>query len=110
MLAIAAARLGFSPVLALDHDPAAAEATEENARRNGVEVDARLADVLAEPAPATDVAVANIALEAIPQLPLRASLVVTSGYLAADEIALPAYRHVERRTREGWAADLFRSH
>ena len=34
VLAIAAARLGFEPVFALDNDPAATEATLANARRN----------------------------------------------------------------------------
>ena len=36
VLAIAAARLGWAPVLACDSDPAAVEATRENAAVNGV--------------------------------------------------------------------------
>ncbi len=40
ILAIAAAKLGAQPVLALDNDPVAVQATEENVRRNG------LADVI----------------------------------------------------------------
>ena len=36
VLAIAAAKLGFGPVTAVDHDAAALEATRENARANGV--------------------------------------------------------------------------
>ena len=40
VLAIVAARLGFGPVLALDYDPLAVTATSENARRNGVELEA----------------------------------------------------------------------
>ncbi len=35
VLALAAARLGFAPVVALDHEAAAVEATLENARANG---------------------------------------------------------------------------
>ena len=39
VLAIAAARLGFAPVAALDVEVAAVEATRENANRNGVALD-----------------------------------------------------------------------
>ena len=39
VLAIAAAKLGWAPVLGVDHDPLAVEATRENARVNGVDVD-----------------------------------------------------------------------
>ena len=44
VLAIAAARLGFAPVTALDHDPKALEATARNAAANGVSVECRLGD------------------------------------------------------------------
>lgn len=37
ILAIAAARLGFSPILCVDNDPLAVEAAQENVRRNKVE-------------------------------------------------------------------------
>jgi ribosomal protein L11 methyltransferase len=108
VLAIAAARLGFAPVIALDVDPDAVAATEENARLNGVELDVRLGDALAGPLPETDVAVANITGEALPWLPLRSELAITSGYLAGEDVSLPAYEQEERRVLEGWAADLFR--
>jgi ribosomal protein L11 methyltransferase len=108
VLGIAAAKLGFGPVTAIDVDPAAIAATDENARRNGVELDLRLADALAESWPATDVAVANLTGEAVPWVPLRSAVAITSGYLAGDEISLPAYRREERRVLEAWAADLFR--
>ena len=39
VLAIAAAKLGFGPVSAIDHDPAALEATRANAAANGVALD-----------------------------------------------------------------------
>jgi len=110
VLAIAAATLGFGPVVALDNDPAAVEATQANASRNGVRLEARLADALAGPLPETDVAVANLTGEALPWLPLRSALVIASGYLAGEEIGLPAYARAERRTLDGWAADLFRRH
>jgi ribosomal protein L11 methyltransferase len=108
VLAIAAAKLGFAPVVALDSDPAAIETAEENAGLNGVELELRLADALAGPLPETDVSVANITGEALPWLPLRSALAVTSGYLASEGVRLPAYAPAERRVLDGWAADLFR--
>jgi ribosomal protein L11 methyltransferase len=107
VLAVAAAKLGFAPVIAVDNEAASVEATAKNAERNGVAVEARLADGLAGPLPDADVAVANIAGEAVPWLALRSPLAITSGYLAGDEIGLAAYVHVERRRLDGWAADLF---
>jgi ribosomal protein L11 methyltransferase len=107
VLAIAGAKLGFGPVTALDVDPAAVAATEANAARNGVSLDARLADGL-ETLPAADVAVANITGEAVPWLPLRSPLAITSGYLDGQDVSLPAYRRAQRIVREGWAADSWR--
>ena len=60
VLSIVAAKLGFTPVIALDADENAVAATIANAAANGVEVDARQANVLDGEAPATQVAVANI--------------------------------------------------
>ena len=108
VLAIAAVRLGFAPVIALDHDPSAIEATERNAAANGAAVDCRLADGLGEPLPSADVAVANISAAAVGRLLplLDARAVVTSGYLEQDEPMLGRYRRRERRSRDGWAADV----
>jgi ribosomal protein L11 methyltransferase len=110
VLAIAAARLGFAPVIAMDVDPDAVDATAENAGRNRVELDVRLADALTQSLPETDVAVANITGEALPWLPLRSALAITSGYLVAEEVSLPAYRREHRRELEGWAADTWLRH
>jgi ribosomal protein L11 methyltransferase len=110
VLSIAAARLGFAPVIAVDHDSAALDATARNATANGVELDLRRADAFVEPLPATDVAVANIAREAVERLgPLvDARALITSGYLEQDEPVLAGFRREARRTEGGWAADLFR--
>jgi ribosomal protein L11 methyltransferase len=110
VLAIAATRLGFAPVVAIDHEPAALDASSRNAAANGVELDVRLADALSEPLPATDVTVANISLETVEQLGamLLSPVVVTSGYLEREAPALPGLRRETRRTEGGWAADLFR--
>jgi len=109
VLAIAAAKLGFGPVLALDAEPAAVEATRANAAVNDVRLDVRLADALASLAlPQAETAVANLSLEAVLALRprLRCERAVTSGYLAAERPALPGFRRLARREAEGWAADL----
>ena len=110
VLSIAAALLGFSPVLAVDVEEPSIAATIDNARANGVHVDARLVggdEVL----PSASVAVANISLEAVEALPRRidAQTLVTSGYFASAQPALAGFEHVRRATLDGWASDVFRS-
>jgi ribosomal protein L11 methyltransferase len=109
VLAIAAAKLGYGPVEGLDSDPHAVAATIENAAANGVAVAARLADADGSPLPATDVAVANIACDAVERLAsgLRSEVVVTSGYLLSDRPRLPGYVHRRREQHDAWAADVF---
>jgi ribosomal protein L11 methyltransferase len=60
VLAIAAAKLGFEPVLGVDADRAAIEESDRNARANYVEIELRHADLRREPAPIADVAAANL--------------------------------------------------
>jgi ribosomal protein L11 methyltransferase len=108
VLSIAAAKLGFQPVLAFDFDPQAVEATERNAADNGVSIDVRQADLLEDDLPDADLALANIAAEAVLALAprLRAPRAITSGYLVSDDPRLEGYR-IERRVQDGgWAADL----
>ena len=108
VVAIAAALLGFDPVTAVDVDPVAIEATLRNAFVNGVELDVRELDATEALLPAADVAVANVSLEAVNALlsRLNTQRAVISGYLERDEPELGSYRRVERRTLDGWAADL----
>jgi ribosomal protein L11 methyltransferase len=109
VLSVAAARLGFAPVVALDVEPQAIEATLANARANGVAVEARVADATTESLPRADVAVVNIALDVVEAVAPRLAVgrLVTSGYLAADTPALPVYERVSRREEDGWAAEVF---
>jgi ribosomal protein L11 methyltransferase len=60
VLAIAAAKLGFDPVLGVDADRAAIEESRRNARANYVELELRHADLRSEPVPVADVVVANL--------------------------------------------------
>jgi ribosomal protein L11 methyltransferase len=109
VLSIAAARLGFAPVTALDADPLAVEATARNAAANGVSVDVLLADGLHDTLPPAEAAVANITLQSVRELAprLRCRRLVSSGYLVADPLDLPGYRRARRLDAEGWAADLW---
>ena len=108
VLAIAAARLGFSPVLAIDCDVEAVEAAVRNAAANSVSVDCRRADASSEPLPPARVAVVNISEAAVAQIGprLRCAILVTSGYFEPHVPELPGFRRAARRTLEGWAADL----
>lgn len=108
VLAVAAAKLGFAPVVALDNDEAAVEAVGANAARNGVDVEVRRADVLAEPLPRVEVAVANIARDPVEQAIERfgGGVVIASGYLERERPEPAGWRPVDRRMAEGWAADL----
>jgi len=108
VIAIAAVRLGFAPVIAVDADEAAIEATARNAAENSVDVDARLLDLASEEAPAADIAIANIDLRTISLLRPAAATLVTSGYYASDRPEASGFAHVDRRVQGEWAADLFR--
>ena len=68
----------------------------------------RQADVLRDPLPQSDVAVANIELAVVEQLlgRLDARLAVTSGYLDPERPAAPGWESVDRVQLEGWAADV----
>lgn len=109
VLSIAAARLGFAPVIALDSDPLAVEAARENAARNGVPLDVRVADALAGPLPTADVAVANIALAPVEALGPRldVAVLIAAGYLASDDPAVAGFRRAKRAVEGEWAADVF---
>jgi ribosomal protein L11 methyltransferase len=102
VLSVAAAKLGFAPVLAFDIDDVALDVTRSNARVNGVEVE--VVDELRT----ANLGVMNIALEVVegllPKLPVRRA--ITSGYLDRDEPRVHGWERIGRRVRDGWAADL----
>jgi ribosomal protein L11 methyltransferase len=108
VLAIAAARLGFGPLFALDVDELAVAAARSNASANAVAVDVRLSDLLVEPLPATDLAVANLTSALVERAAARlpARRLIASGYPVGETPSTPAWRAIERREADGWAADL----
>lgn len=109
VLAVAAARLGYAPVRAVDADAVAVDETRRNAEANGARVDVFVGDALRVELPRVDLAVANIARPTVEALAprLRCRVLVASGYLESDPVALPGFRHRERRVLDGWPADLY---
>jgi ribosomal protein L11 methyltransferase len=109
VLSIAAALLGFDPVVGVDVEAPSIEATLENARANGVSVDAQLV-AGDETLPSSPLVVANISLQSVEALPERtdAETLVTSGYFEIETPRLAGFEHVSRSTLDGWACDVFR--
>jgi ribosomal protein L11 methyltransferase len=107
VVAVAAARLGYGPVSAVDLDQVAVAVARETCRANGVAVDVRRADVLADDLPDADLLVANIELRVVEELlaRTRSPRAITSGYLRADALAPPGFTRVDRVELDGWAAD-----
>jgi ribosomal protein L11 methyltransferase len=109
VVAVAAARLGFGPVHAVDLDDVAVEVAADTARSNGVDVQVWQADVLADDLPETEVLVANIDVAVVERLLERAQsrTAVTSGYFTSDRPRSTRWESVDRVEVEGWAADVF---
>jgi ribosomal protein L11 methyltransferase len=117
VLAIAAAKLGFDPVAALDHEQESVLAALENARANGVTLAVSHADLGVDELPAAPVIAANLLRPLLLELARRLRepprLLIASGLLIeqADEIAA-AFRErhglTERARREQgeWSALL----
>lgn len=115
VLAIAAAKLGFAPVSAVDADRLAVEATAVNARENGVVLE-RIArfDLRHGPPPTADTVTANLMRPLLLELARRMKgsprALVLSGLLEheADEVAAAFAPLMERRrvSDKGWSALL----
>jgi ribosomal protein L11 methyltransferase len=109
VLSIAAAKLGYQPVTALDLDDAAVAATRTNAEANRVELTVARRDVLSDPLPLVHLALANIASEPLSEVAgrIEAAELVASGYLVSEEPELGGWKLEERKELQGWAADRF---
>lgn len=116
VLSIAAAKLGWRPVVAVDHDAGSVASARANAETNGVELEARQADLINEPAPFAETVVANV--PAVVQRAVRASYgeapraLVLSGVNPDEADALVAsYADLGlaergRHVQSNWAAVL----
>ena len=84
VLSIAASRLGWSPVVAVDVDQASIGAARGNAEANGIEIDARRLDLTADPPPQAETIAANIPPEVQTAVAGRVdrapSLLIASGF------------------------------
>lgn len=119
VLAIAAVRLGWGPVIAVDSDPAAVHATRENACVNAVEIEVSKHDLRAAPAAAAGTVAANLlapllitwaaSLEGAARPPERviaSGLLRPEAQLIADAFEARGLRIAARRERGEWAALL----
>jgi ribosomal protein L11 methyltransferase len=122
VLAIAAAKLGWSPVAGVDHELESVRATAENAEANGAVVAVERFDLVrGGPAPTAPLVLANL-LRPLLLCVARAGFqggtppgtLIASGLLTheADEVAAAFARHglaeTARRTSAEWAALVLR--
>ncbi len=110
VLAIAAAKLGFAPVTAVDYDPLAVEATRANAAVNGVEVEVGQVNLREQGGPSAPTICANLLKPLLVEIaPVAADNLLLSGLLdhEADAVIEAFGRPVgDRRSAEGWTALL----
>jgi ribosomal protein L11 methyltransferase len=114
VLAIAAARLGYAPVVAVDHDPASIEATRENAAINAVGVQVQRVNLRDRPGPYAPTVCANLVrpllLDVARLLERPPRQLIVSGLLRheADEVAAAFAAHglteADRRSGGEWSA------
>ena len=122
VLAIAAAALGYSPVVGLDFDPASVIATGENALANGVEVTVRRFDLrsAAESVPEARTVAANLlgpllrdwaarlarGSEGVPERLIASGLLVGEADGIAAAFGAAGLREARRLESGEWAALL----
>jgi len=111
VLSVAAAKLGFEPVVACDHDPAAITATREAAEANGVTVATARCDLRGGPGPWAPAVLANLVRPLLLELaghlaqPPRDLIISGLENREADEVAAAfALDEVARRSVDGWTA------
>jgi ribosomal protein L11 methyltransferase len=116
VLAIAAAKLGFSPVIGCDHETAALEAARENAVANGVELVLERVNLRERPGPTAATMTANLTGPVLHEVAARLAegprRLVCSGLLRrevdgiAAAFAVHGLAESERREDGDWAALL----
>jgi ribosomal protein L11 methyltransferase len=115
VLAIAAGKLGFAPVTAVDNEPGALEATRVNAAANGMTLDrVERIDLRTERPPTAETVAANLMrpllLRLAELMEEKPRALILSGLLdeEADEVARAFESLTERRrvSAQGWSALL----
>jgi len=121
VLAIAAARLGWDPVVALDYDPASVEAAVDNARVNGVRIEVGRHDLRVDPVATGRTVAANLLrplllvwasrlaaapADAVPETVIASGLLVGEADEVSDAFAALGLAEAARRESGEWAALL----
>ena len=119
VLAIAAARLGWDPVVALDYDPASVEAAVDNARVNGVRIEVGRHDLRVDPVATGRTAAANLLrplllawasrlapADAVPETVIASGLLVGEADEVSDAFVALGLAEAARRESGEWAALL----
>jgi ribosomal protein L11 methyltransferase len=118
VVAVAAALLGWSRVIAVDVSAASIEATRSNAALNSVELEALVLDLTREPPPTAQTLVANVPLSIHTEIASRIAGSATRAIIASG---VPAERSAELldayaglgleparcRALDGWAVAVF---
>jgi ribosomal protein L11 methyltransferase len=114
VLAIAATKLGFGPVVACDSERAALESAASNAGANGVELELVRVNLRSEPPPEAPTVTANLTAPLLREVAARVErspeCLVCSGMLVSEiDGVAAAFARVglseqERRTSGDWAA------
>ncbi|WP_445149985.1 50S ribosomal protein L11 methyltransferase [Baekduia sp. Peel2402] len=122
VLAIAAAKLGWSPVAGVDHELESVRATAENAEANGVEVAVDRFDLIrGGPAPTAPLVLANLLRPLLlcvaragfaggepPRTLIASGLLTHEAYEIAAAFAPHGLHETDRRTSAEWAALVLR--
>ncbi len=123
VLAIAAGKLGWSPVLALDYDQLAVDATIENAAVNGVDdvIEVRRFNMMHEPVPPARLVLANLlgplllAWSAQMAVGTEYNWIIASGLLESEALRVSrafvshGYRESRRLISGEWGALLMKA-
>ncbi len=118
VLAIAAAKLGWSPVHASDREPASLEAVEQNASANGVEIDLERSDVRERSQRIAKTVVANLtaplletcakALEEPPEVFVCSGMLHGEVDAVSAAFAAAGLEETERRREGEWSGLMMR--
>jgi ribosomal protein L11 methyltransferase len=121
VLAIAASKLGFSPVIGCDREEASLETARANAEANDVEMEIERVDVREGPPPVRPTVVANLTANLLQDCARHLAdgekapeTLVCSGMLeseldgVAGAFSAAGLREAERRTETEWAALMLR--
>jgi ribosomal protein L11 methyltransferase len=117
LLAIAAAKLGYRPVVACDHEPAALDAAGANAARNGVDLELARLNLRRATPPAAPTAVANLTapllkeiatgLDQTPERLICSGLLIAEAGEVVDAFASRGLTELGRRADGDWMAVTF---